>query len=349
MRFSTAIDDFLADMASAGSLRSERSVDTYRRALQAFADSVNNRSVKLIGREDVKRHLRAYKHPNTQRRHRSMLVSFFDWAMEEGHRKDNPARQTRAPKAKPVSVPRLTRDEVARFLAAAQTREERWIAYVGVCAGLRRNELRLLQGRHFSRPGYVWVSDDIAKGGRERHVPVLNALKPIVAEIVEQRGQGDFVFPGYKPGPANPGRNTLRPRDPSVPGDGKNIWRTVNRIGKRAGIPVTVGPHTMRHAFADHIARYAPGGIRTAQLLLGHADVSTTQGYLGDPTLDEIAAMVAEIDFLSAQSEAANPQVETVGIEPTTVGFRDVERNLAELIGPHVEIYAEHFRRLAHA
>ena len=347
MSFSGAIDDFLADRTSAGDLRSERSVDTYRRALQAFADSVNNRSLKLVGREDVKRHLRRYQHPNTQRRHRSMLVSFFDWAMEEGHRKDNPARQTRAPKARPVTVPRLTRDEVARFLEAAGTREERWIAYIGVCAGLRRNELRLLQGRHFSRPGYVWVSSDIAKGQRERHVPVLNALKPVVAEIVERVGQDEYVFPGYKPGPANPGRNTLRPRDPSIPGDGKNIWRAVNRVGKRAGIPVTVGPHTMRHAFADHIARYAPGGIRTAQLLLGHADVSTTQGYLGDPTLDEITAMVAEIDFLSASSDPGNPQVETVGIEPTVGGRGDLERFLEEL-EPRVALYAEHFEG-AHA
>ena len=44
----------------------------------------------------------------------------------------------------------------------------------------------------------------------------------------------------------------------------------------------------MRHAFGDHIARYA--GIKNAQALLGHADVGTTQVYTGAPTLDELAA-----------------------------------------------------------
>jgi site-specific recombinase XerD len=43
----------------------------------------------------------------------------------------------------------------------------------------------------------------------------------------------------------------------------------------------------MRHAFGDHVARYA--GIQNAQALLGHADVGTTQMYTGAPTLDELA------------------------------------------------------------
>lgn len=356
MRFTVAVDEYIADMESDGRLNSQRSVDTYRRALNRFSESVGNRDPRTIGREDVKRHLRTFRHPNTQRRQRSMLVSFFDWAMQEGHRKDNPARQTRPPKARPVAVPRLTRDETRRFLEAARTREERWVAFIGVCAGLRRDELRLLQGRHFSRPGYVWVSADIAKGGKERHVPIVRDLVPVVAEIVDQVASDEFVFPGYTPGPQNPGwvgKNTLRPRDPSIPGDGKNIWRLVNRLGKLAGIPVTVGPHTMRHAFADHLAKFAPGGIRTAQLLLGHADVSTTQGYLGDPTLDEIAAMVADLSFLPPDKIAGNPDVETVGIEPTVAGHGAVERNdedddpeLARLLAPlvgTVEIYADHF------
>ena len=51
----------------------------------------------------------------------------------------------------------------------------------------------------------------------------------------------------------------------------------------------------MRHAFGDHIARYA--GIKNAQALLGHADVGTTQIYTGAPTLDELAAAIKGIRF----------------------------------------------------
>ncbi len=52
----------------------------------------------------------------------------------------------------------------------------------------------------------------------------------------------------------------------------------------------------MRHAFADHVARFS--GLREAQAMLGHADVSTTQGYLGETTLDDLKDAVAGVTFL---------------------------------------------------
>ena len=78
----------------------------------------------------------------------------------------------------------MTRAEVVAFLGAAATRREQRVAYLGVCAGIRNHELRHLQRRHFERPGWVHVSADIAKGGRERWVPVLPELEPVVAEIL---------------------------------------------------------------------------------------------------------------------------------------------------------------------
>ena len=55
----------------------------------------SNRDPARVGREDVKRTLRRWASPNTQGTNRAKLVSFYDWAMEEGIRRDNPARQTR--------------------------------------------------------------------------------------------------------------------------------------------------------------------------------------------------------------------------------------------------------------
>lgn len=51
----------------------------------------------------------------------------------------------------------------------------------------------------------------------------------------------------------------------------------------------------MRHAFADHVARLA--GVRAAQILLGHASIQTTEGYLGQPTLDELARVMTGVTF----------------------------------------------------
>jgi integrase len=62
------------------------------------------------------------------------------------------------------------------------------VSHLGVCAGIRNAELRGLQRRHFERAGWIHVSADIAKGGRERWVPVLPELEPIVAEILRTVG-----------------------------------------------------------------------------------------------------------------------------------------------------------------
>jgi integrase len=114
--------------------------------------------------------------------------------MEEGMRKDNPARQTRRPKKRPVSVYRLTRREVVALMEAARTTRERRVIFIGVLAGLRNQELRGLQRRHVERVEAIWVSCDIAKGGRERFVPVLAELEPIVEDVLRTVGSSDYVI-----------------------------------------------------------------------------------------------------------------------------------------------------------
>jgi len=224
---------------------------------------------------------------------RSMLVSFYDWLVEEGLRPDNPARQTRAPRGREAHVYRLTLEESRRFLAAARGRRERRIAYLGVCAGLRRNELRLLQGRHFARDGWVWVSRESAKGGRERWVPVIADLEPVVREIRETTAPDHYVLPATL---WVEGSRGLEPKEcPERACHAKSIWRTVRRIGRRAGIGAPVHPHMLRHAFADHVTRAA--GLRTAQAVLGHASIQTTEGYLAQPSLDELAEAMAGVRF----------------------------------------------------
>ena len=79
----------------------------------------------------------------------------------------------------------------------------------------------------------------------------------------------------------------------------------------------------MRHAFADHIARQTD--VRTAQFLLGHANLGTTESYLGKPTLDQLETAVAPVDCPIAverqgtyphAGRVANPIEAPTGIEP---------------------------------
>jgi integrase/recombinase XerD len=235
----------------------------------------------------------------TQRRRRSMLVSFYDWMVEEGLRPDNPARQTRAAPALEPTVHRLTLEDTRRFLAAARAGMERRIAHLGVCAGLRRNEMRLLQGRHFAREGWVWISPELAKGGRERWVPVISDLEPVADDICETADLDDYVLPATVSVAADRG---LRPvAAPERPCDAKPIWRAVRRIGRQAGIATDVDPHLLRHAFAEHVTRLA--GLRMAQALLGHVTIQTTEGYFARPSLDELAQAAAALTFGSSRGD----------------------------------------------
>lgn len=195
MRFYEAIDLYVADMRAQGRLNSPSSERGYRSTLLAHAEDVHNRDPAYVGREDVKRTLRRWPNANTQGTNRSKLVSFYGWTMEEGLRKDNPAEQTRRPRRRAAEKYRLTEAEVIEILAAAQGTRERRAIFLGLCAGLRNAELRGLQGRHFGREGLVWVSADIAKGRRERWVPVIADLAPIVEEIRTDVGSEEYALP----------------------------------------------------------------------------------------------------------------------------------------------------------
>jgi integrase len=318
MRFDEAIDQYIADMQSQGRLNSRSSERGYRSTLVAHAEDVRNRDPFYVGREDVKRTLRRWAHPNTQRTNRSKLVSFYDWMVEEGRRKDNPARGTRRPRKRPSLKYRLTGVEAAAVMDAARGSRERRAIFLGLCAGLRNAELRGLQGRHFARAGLVWVSADIAKGGRERWVPVIPDLVPVVAEICRDVGREEYVLPAqrFRDPPFNTTRQDLRLRQSSS----QALRQLVMRVVRRAGIAEHVRPHDLRHAYAEHIARTTD--TRIAQHLLGHANLGTTDTYLGRPRLDDMVAAVKDATYgmrtnvLGVAQMAQIPLKATTGIEP---------------------------------
>jgi integrase/recombinase XerD len=320
MRFGDAIDEFIEDMRLQGRINSDSTERSYRGTLYKHADDVSNRDPRKVGREDVKRTLARWGHPNTRATCRAALVSFYRWMVEEGMRSTNPAEQTRRPRRRPATKYRLSRQEVHKLLAAARGSRERRAIYLGVYAGLRRGELRGLQGRHFQRERSIWVSEDIGKNRKERWVPVPEPLYPITEEIRASLELDDYVFPAQRwrdPGVCR--EKVDKRKQPCAP---QAIWKLVLRVAERAGIAGRVTPHTLRHAYADHMARHTD--VRNVQQLLGHAELATTQIYLGNSTLDELQRAVAGFDFgapaapawLSPQMVLANPVEAPTGIEP---------------------------------
>lgn len=290
----SAIDRFVRDWRQQGRMNSDATERSYRSVLWRHAEDVANRDPRYVSRVDVNRTLARWTaKPNTQSTAWSILATFYRWVMAEGHRKDNPVHQTHRPKRRPTSVYRLSRTEVVAMLGAAQSEREERAIYLGICAGLRNAELRGLRGAHFARDGLVWVSEAIAKGRRERWVPVIAELEPIVRQIRRRVALDDFVLPAqrWRDPPFNRHRDDLKKHASSS----QALRTLVMRVAERAGIHAHIHPHLMRHAYADHIARVA--GVRNAQFLLGHAGIATTESYMAPPTLEELTGSVAGFRF----------------------------------------------------
>lgn len=316
MKLTDAIELFISDKRSEGRIASDRTEAGYRLTLNAHAADVANRDPKLTGREDVKRTLARWPHPNTQAYNRAVLMSFYRWTVQEGLRPNNPAEQTRPPRRRKPSVYRMTRAEVVALMGAAHSRRERRAIFLGLLTGARNQELRGYQRLHFERPGAVWISGDIAKGGTGRFIPVLPELEPVVAEILEHCEHGDFVLPQRR---SAGGRTPNVYRDlPRHQCSTQALIDLVSAVGERAGIPARITPHSLRHAFGDHVTRQA--GLRAAQEVLGHADVSTTEAtYTGVVTLDELTAALAwfRYDRYPSQTTPETPGAAPLRTLPT--------------------------------
>jgi hypothetical protein len=111
MRFSQAVDLYIDDQRAEGRINSRHTEREYRGTLDRHGDDVQNRDPGYTNRDDVKRTLGRWRHPNTRAKNRAILVSFYDWLVEEGHRPstrrgrrnvrgDAPRRATGSPTAR---------------------------------------------------------------------------------------------------------------------------------------------------------------------------------------------------------------------------------------------------------
>jgi integrase/recombinase XerD len=103
------------------------------------------------------------------------------------------------------------------------------------------------------------------KGGKERIVPLSEAAKQSAAELVaQQEGGARHLFPG---------------RDPRRVLTRQAFFLLLKDVALAAGLdPARVSPHVLRHSFASHLLAHG-ADLRSLQLLLGHADIATTQIY----------------------------------------------------------------------
>jgi integrase/recombinase XerD len=188
----------------------------------------------------------------------------------------------------PTAPYRLTADEVARILSVPVTVRELRIAFLMLLAGVRNAELRGLRVRDFARAGFIEIPADVAKGGRPRTLPVVPELQRIVDDIRASANPDHFILGRSSAGGWGP--YTFEREDATRPMSSQTVQRCVRQLAERAGIPGKVTPHTVRRAHAEHIARHVR--LWLAKELLGHADVQTTQIYVGKPSLDDLSRAI---------------------------------------------------------
>lgn len=271
-------------------LRAERgaadnTIEAYRRDLEDASSflKANKSSLVQAGERDLAAFVRDLHERGmsaaTVSRRLSALRRFFRFQIGDNERQDNPTSRLDGPATRREPPDVLSREEMSRLIAAAQGPEPsdlRTICLVELLygAGLRASECCDLPLSALPAPGAT-VLIVRGKGDKERITPLgkpaLTALKNYLAvreqflpkSAVRSTAQR-FVFPSR----GSSGRLTRR-----------RLGQILEDLAMKADIAIErVTPHALRHAFATHLLS---GGadLRAVQLLLGHADISTTQIY----------------------------------------------------------------------
>jgi integrase/recombinase XerD len=266
-------------------LRVERGLSTntivaYSHDLISFFDFLKRKGVSPvhISQEDLSSFI---AENNTRLSPRSMarcLVSirmFYRFLVSEGNIESNPARLLGIPKMYQHLPDVLSRDEVDSLLKqpninTALGKRDKAILEILYATGLRVTELIGLKMHNINLE--VGSIRTIGKGSKERIIPMGSKAIDSLKEYL-QKGRPTFL----KKDPALAGSYIfLNSRGKPITRQG--LWKIIKKYALMAGITKSVTPHTVRHSFATHLLE---GGadLRSVQIMLGHADISTTQIY----------------------------------------------------------------------
>ena len=202
----------------------------------------------------------------------STLKRFYGWCLRERHIKLDPTLRLDPPKRAPRFPKTLSEADVEALLAAPDANtplgmRDRTMLEVLYAAGLRVSELISL--KVFEVDVGAGVVRVLGKGSKVRLVPlgeeavdwIRRYLKEFRKQILKKKSSDHLFITG---------RGAAMSR--------QAFWQNIKRYGKRAVPGKHFSPHVLRHAFATHLINHG-ADLRVVQMLLGHADISTTQIY----------------------------------------------------------------------
>ncbi|HLX79138.1 MAG TPA: site-specific tyrosine recombinase XerD [Burkholderiales bacterium] len=252
---------------------SRNTLASYRRDLAQFSLFLKNRSLEKAGEEELFAFLAARRgRASSAARMLSSLKRFYGWCLRERKIKADPTLKLDPPKRAPRFPKILSEADVEALLAAPDVNtplgmRDRTMFEVLYAAGLRVSELVGL--KVFEVNVDAGVLRILGKGSKERLVPlgeeavdwVRRYTREPRASLLKKKSSDHLFLTGRGAGMSR-----------------QAFWQNIKRYGARAVPGKHFSPHVLRHAFATHLINHG-ADLRVVQMLLGHADISTTQIY----------------------------------------------------------------------
>ncbi|MEW7851464.1 site-specific tyrosine recombinase XerD [Massilia aurea] len=257
----------------------KNSLDAYRRDMRLFATWLHERrperDLLAVGADDLAAYF-AERHPesrpSTANRRLSVLKRFYGLALRRNRIAVDPCLKMASARQPTRFVHTVNESQVEALLAAPDVStplglRERTMLELMYASGLRVSELVALKLVEVSlNDGVLRVT---GKGSKTRLVPFgEEARRWIERYLKDARGiilNGQIDDALFVTGRGGPMTRQM-------------FWILIKKHAKKAGITGPLSPHTLRHAFATHLLNHG-ADLRVVQLLLGHADISTTQIY----------------------------------------------------------------------
>jgi integrase/recombinase XerD len=256
---------------------SRNTLAAYRRDLALYARWLEPRGGALDTSSEsdllgyfAQRH--AETRATTANRRLTVFKRYFRWALRERRLDADPTLKLQSAR-RPLRVPKtLTEAQVEALLDAPDTDKplglrDRAMLELMYASGLRVSELVTLKTIHVGlNEGVLRVT---GKGGKERLVPFGQVARDWLVRYLGEARSAILA-----------GQQTA---DLFVTARGQGMtramfWVIVKKCAVAAGIHSPLSPHTLRHAFATHLLNHG-ADLRAVQMLLGHADISTTTIY----------------------------------------------------------------------
>jgi integrase/recombinase XerD len=277
MESSSLVDGYLDHLRVERRL-SAHTVESYARDLAELVRFAGDRrtGVDRLTRGDLEAFVRRLRSrglsPRSVARAVASTRGFYRYLVLDRRVEASPADDLAAPRAWPALPKFLTLDEVDRLIAqpdisTARGVRDRALVELLYATGLRVSELLALRPADVNlEAGYLTCT---GKGGKQRIVPIGDEAVVWVRRY-QQEARSELahrrlclrLFLNARGGPLSR----------------VGFWKILKECARRAGLRRDISPHVLRHSFATHLLDRG-ADLRAIQMMLGHADLSTTQIY----------------------------------------------------------------------